>query len=119
MVVFSFSASFPAAGELVMSIELLLACELRERLCAILGGEVDADPSVGNDNFPLPTTNYVAHARNFFYFLFRNPLLFEDDCEEYKIQVTRCVVVTSSTNEIKDLLGQRIASEKGSGSLLK
>ena len=91
VVVFSFSASLAAAGELVMSIELLLACELRERLCAILG-ELDANPRVENNYFPLPTTNYVAHVRKNLLLLFRKPLLFGDDCEEYKMQVTRCVV---------------------------
>lgn len=50
-------------------IESLLTCELRERLCAILGGEVDANPRVGNDYFPLPTTNYVVRVRIFLFFI--------------------------------------------------
>ena len=52
-----------------MLIESLLTYELRERLCTILGGEVDANPRVGNDYFPLPTTNYVARVRNFCFFI--------------------------------------------------
>jgi hypothetical protein len=68
-VVFSSSASFAPAGETVMLIESLLACELRERLCTILGGEVDANPRVGNDYFPLPTTNYVVRVRIFLFFI--------------------------------------------------
>lgn len=68
-VVFSSSASFAPAGEIVMLIESLLACELRERLCTILGGEVDANPRVGNDYFPLPTTNYVVRVMIFYFLL--------------------------------------------------
>lgn len=69
-VVFSSSASFAPAGEIVMLIESLLACELRERLCTILGGEGDANPRVGNDYFPLSTTNYVVRVRIFLFFIF-------------------------------------------------
>ena len=68
-VVFSSSASFAPAGEIVMLIESLLACELRERLCTILGGEVDANLRVGNDCFLLPTTNYAVRVRIFLFFI--------------------------------------------------
>jgi hypothetical protein len=68
-VVFSSSASFAPAGKIVMLIESLLARELRERLCTILGGEVDANPRVGNNYFPLPTTNYVVRVRFLFFII--------------------------------------------------
>lgn len=84
-VVFSSSASFAPAGEIVMLIESLLACELRERLCTILGGEVDANPRFGNDCFPLTTTNYVVRMRFIIIIIIiSESLLFGDDCEEYK-----------------------------------